>query len=155
MNTEEEQQSFTFLIAGNNATGTVMLLLSAERSFHHCRTKCPWQSHDCEAEVRELLETRVKLIPMLKRAFDEYKNTGRPPVRALVMDYTSDRETYNIDDEYMFCDELLVAPIFNDEPDCRNVYLPEGEWCDYWTGESYTAGWHEIRTDKIPVFKKI
>lgn len=115
----------------------------------------PWESLDCEDEIRELLEERVKLIPLLKRAFDEYKHTGKPPVRALVMDYSDDKNTRNIDDEYIFCDELLVAPIFANEPDCRDVYLPEGNWCDYWTGTTYESGWHKIETEKIPVFKKL
>jgi alpha-D-xyloside xylohydrolase len=115
----------------------------------------PWESLDCEAEVRELLEERIKLIPMLKRAFDEYKTTGKPPIRALVMDYTDDTATYSIDDEYIFCDELLVAPIPQNSADRRNVYMPAGEWCDYWTGETYQSGWHKIETTKIPVFKKL
>ena len=114
----------------------------------------PWESLECEGEVRELLQTRLKLIPMLKRAFSEYKNTGKPPVRALVMDYTSDKNTYSIDDEYIFCDKLLVAPIADEEPDERTVYLPEGKWRFIWTGEVYSAGYHRIATEKIPVFEK-
>jgi alpha-D-xyloside xylohydrolase len=61
---------------------------------------------------------------MLKKAFEEYKNTGKPPIRALVMDYTDDKETYNIDDQYMFFDNLIVAPMTAVE-DKRRVYLPK------------------------------
>ena len=90
---------------------------------------------------------------MLKKAFDEYKETGKPPVRALVADFTDDKETYVIDDEYIFCDTLLVAPL-TAESNKRMVYLPQGSWVDYWTKEKVQSGWFEVETDNIPVFEK-
>ncbi len=116
----------------------------------------PWVIHECENEVRALLREREKLIPMLKAAFDRYRDTGMPPVRALVMDYTSDPETYQIDDEYLFCDELLVAPIAAGRGDERDVYLPvEDQWEDYFTGERVGNGKIHVKTDGIPVYRKI
>ena len=91
---------------------------------------------------------------MLKKAFEKYKKTGIPPIRALVMDYTDDKETYKIDDQYIFCDDLVVAPL-TAETDTRKVYLPAGAWRDYWTKEPVSAGWMEVTTDRIPVFEKI
>lgn len=114
----------------------------------------PWKEFDCEDEVRELLKVRKALVPMLKKAFDEYHTTGKPPVRALVADYTDDVQTYKIDDEYVFCDKLIVAPL-TAESDTRKVYLPEGEWRDYWTKEPVESGWFEVTTENIPVFEKI
>lgn len=114
----------------------------------------PWLEFDCEDEVRELLKIRKSLVPMLKKAFDEYKTNGKPPVRALVMDYTYDKETHNIDDEYMFCDKLLVAPILVGQKG-RRVYLPAGNWVNYWTKEPAKNGWFEIETDNIPVFERV
>ena len=93
-------------------------------------------------------------LPRLYAAFCRYRETGIPPVRALVMDYTLDEQTWTIDDEYLFCDDLLVAPM-TEEEEMRNVYLPEGRWRDYWTGEERESGWHEVRTDRIPVFERI
>ncbi|MBQ2721095.1 MAG: glycoside hydrolase [Clostridia bacterium] len=116
----------------------------------------PWVGFDCEDEVRELFNTRKKLVPMLKKAFEEYKSTGKPPVRALVMDYTDDAETYNIDDEWLFCDDLLVAPIPANTGDERKVYLPtNSKWVDYFTGEPVESGWSEVSTKGIPVYKHI
>lgn len=114
----------------------------------------PWKEFDCEEEVRKLLKVREKLVPMLKKAFEEYHETGKPPIRALVADYTHDLNTYGIDDAYIFCDRLIVAPMTADT-DTRNVYLPEGEWRDYWTKQSVRAGWHEVTTDLIPVYEKV
>lgn len=111
----------------------------------------PWKEFDCEDEVRELLNVRKALVPMLKKAFEEYHTTGKPPVRALVADYTGDTNTYGIDDEYIFCDNLIVAPL-TAKSDTRRVYLPEGKWQDFWTKEPVLSGWFEVTTEKIPVF---
>lgn len=115
--------------------------------------EAPWKKFDCEKEVIDLLNERHRLIPMLKRAFKEYKETGKPPVRALVADYTDDKETYSIDDEYIFCDNLIVAPLTS-KSDERKVYLPQGNWVDYWTREKVESGWFSVTTDNIPVFEK-
>ena len=103
--------------------------------------------------MRELLELRVKLIPMLKAAFDKYRDTGIPPIRALVMDYTTDTETYGIDDEYLFCEDLLVAPL-TEKSDTRKVYLPAGNWRDFFTKEPVASGWFEVTTENIPVYER-
>ena len=116
--------------------------------------KAPWLEFDCEDEVRELLKVRKTLVPMLKKAFDEYKTTGKPPVRALVMDYTDDKETYKIDNQYIFCDNLIVAPMTAKE-ESRKVYLPEGNWVDYWTKQPVKSGWFEVATENIPVYERV
>ncbi len=116
--------------------------------------EAPWKDHGCLDKVRELLELRETLKPMLKAAFDKYEKTGIPPVRALVSDYTCDAETYSIDDEYIFCDKLIVAPIAAGS-NSRRVYLPVGQWRNYLTGESVNAGWFEVETDSIPVYEKL
>ena len=115
----------------------------------------PWLAFDCVDEVRALLEERHRLVPRLKAAFDRYRDAGTPPVRALVMDYTDDPNTYAIDDEYLFCDDLLVAPIVSFTENAREVYLPAGEWADYWTGASVPCGRFTVETERIPVFVKL
>ena len=113
----------------------------------------PWREHGCEAEVKALLALRETLVPMLSAAFAKYKATGVPPVRALVCDYTADPETYAIDDEYLFCDDLLVAPIAAGERG-RDVYLPEGKWRDWFTKEPVASGKFHVETEGIPVYER-
>ncbi len=119
----------------------------------------PWIIHECEDEVRELIELRYKLIPMIKASLDKYHETGKAPVRALVSDFTDDENTYSIDDEYLFCDDLLVAPIFAGEGDERDVYLPvSAKWADFYTGEEINLpkdGCIHVCTENIPVYKRI
>ena len=75
------------------------------------------------------------------------------------MDYTDDVNTYKIDDEYMFCDDLLVAPIAADTGDERDVYLPvASKWADFFTGEEIEVpenGIIHVNTKNIPVYKRI
>lgn len=113
----------------------------------------PWKDLDCAAEVKELLEVRNQLVPKLKQAFENYKKTGVPPMRALVSDYTSDPETHNIDNEYLLCDNLLVAPILVGQHE-REVYLPHGNWRDYFTKEPVRSGKFTVSTNSIPVYEK-
>lgn len=111
---------------------------------------------ETEAVCRRLLELRMRLLPYLYAAFADYRDSGAPPLRALVMDYPQDATTWGIDDEYLFGPSLLVAPLFAGQTH-RQVYLPEGEWYDFWTHEKFAGG----RTlevgkavDQIPVFVK-
>ena len=99
------------------------------------------------------MKERERLIPKLMDAFRRYQKSGIPPVRALVSDYTSDPQTYRIDDEYLFCDDMLVAPMVCGEH-TRRVYLPAGTWKDYHSDAVYESGWIEVTTEQIPVFVK-
>ena len=116
----------------------------------------PWVVHECEAEAREIFKLRAKLFPRLRAAFDEYKSTGKPPMRALIMDYTRDHETYKIDDQWLFCDDLLVAPIFPGNNDERDVYLPvDAKWVNYYTDEPVESGWIHVQTKDIPIYRRV
>ncbi len=121
-----------------------------------CYDGIPWKILDCDDEVREVLCMREALIPMLKEAFEKYHKEGVPPVRALVMDYSDDAETWKIDDQWLFCEDLLVAPIIAGTGDEREVYLPAAaKWADYFTGEAVESGWHHVNTKGIPVYRRI
>lgn len=113
----------------------------------------PWKRYDCEDEVRTLLKERANLLPRLKKAFKRYQEKGVPPIRALVCDYTDDKESHSIDDEYMLGDDMLVAPIAAGETK-REVYLPKGKWKNYFTGEPVESGRFEVETESIPVYVK-
>lgn len=113
----------------------------------------PWELLDAEEEVKALFETRMALAPYLHSAFYRYHTQGKAPVRALVSDYSQDRNTYAIDSQYLFGDHMIVCPMAPGEKE-RQVYLPQGDWYDYWTGEKVPAGTHTVSTANIPVFVK-
>ena len=108
------------------------------------------------AGVRRLFELRMSLIPYLYSAFAEYHFSGTPPFRAVVMDFPQDANTWQLDDEYLAGPSLLVAPIFAGQTS-RAVYLPAGEWFDFWTGERLEGGRKldvSKPMDQIPVYVK-
>ncbi len=109
---------------------------------------------ETEAVCRRLLGLRMRLLPYLYSAYAEYRATGVPPVRALVVDFPEDAAARSVDDEYLFGPSLLVAPLFTGEAK-RGVYLPAGDWYDFWTHEKF-AGGRRIEVAKpleqIPVF---
>lgn len=98
----------------------------------------------------------MRLIPYIHAAFVRYHRDGLPPFRALVMDHPDDPRTWGVDNQFLVGESLLVAPAFAGEPE-RSVYLPEGDWFDYWTGKRYT-GKQQIRVqpplEQIPIFVK-
>jgi alpha-glucosidase len=63
-----------------------------------------------------------------------------PLFRPLVLNYQDDANTYDLDDEFMIGNDLLVAPILRPNLTERLVYLPPGSWYDYWTNKKYKGG---------------
>ncbi|MDZ4743263.1 MAG: glycoside hydrolase family 31 protein [Verrucomicrobiota bacterium] len=109
-----------------------------------------------EASCRKFFELRMQLIPYLYGAFYQYYLKGTPPFRALVMDYPHDKETYGVDNQWMMGDNLMVAPIVAGKAE-REIYLPEGEWFDFWTGQKYPGSQKstmKVPLDIIPLFVK-
>ena len=108
-------------------------------------------------ECRKLFALRMSLLPYLYSAFVEYSHTGKPPIRALVLDYPEDSEARMVDDEYLFGDSMLVCPLTYEDGTSRKVYLPQGRWYHFFTGEEAEGGQtFEIHAayDEIPVFVK-
>jgi alpha-D-xyloside xylohydrolase len=108
------------------------------------------------AVTKELFALRTSLIPYLYSAFNDYHLRGIPPIRALVVDWPSDKETTDIDDEFMVGPSLLVAPIFKGQAE-RRVYLPAGTWYDFWTHQKIGGGKKLTVSkplDQIPVYVK-
>jgi len=76
---------------------------------------------------------------------------GYPMVRTLFFEYPEDPTSWLIEDEYMFGEDILVAPLMEDVSS-RDVYLPPGLWIDYQSGESYEESrWHHISAGEIPI----
>src|SRR5438874_709032 len=62
-------------------------------------------------------------------------DTGLPPMRALWLHYPDDPEAVKLGDEYLWGRDILVAPVVTKGATERKLYLPEGEWYDFWTNE--------------------
>ena len=99
-----------------------------------------------------------ELMPYIRKISQFACDTGMPMTRHLVLFAPSDKNVYNINDEYMFGDALLVAPILTQSTTSREVYLPEGTWINLITGEKHVVDANgttltvEASMAQIPVF---
>src|SRR5574341_2094409 len=101
----------------------------------------PWEfGLEAEAICRKYLELRYRLLPYIYTAAWQASQTGIPLVRALSFIYPHDKQTYSLDDQYLFGDSLLVAPVTDEGAVSRDVYLPAGEWYDFWTHRCIEGG---------------
>lgn len=88
-----------------------------------------------ESICRRYIELRYRLLPYIYTAFWQAATRGMPVARPLAFAFPADRRTASMDDEYLFGDALLVAPILERGARGRGVYLPAGGWYDFWSGE--------------------
>lgn len=108
--------------------------------MEHPQYKEPWRyGEKALATFRRYAQLRQRLLPYIYSAAYETYRSGIPMMRPLVLDYPADRRVYDIDDEFFFGDALLVAPITQAGATGRRVFLPPGDWLDYWTGEHYAG----------------
>lgn len=119
----------------------------------------PWSyGADVENISMNYISLRYKLLPYIYSAFYEAHKTGNPVSRTLVIDNTYDEKCwyYAYQNQYMFGPSLLVAPIESTK-EITKVYLPEGNWYDFFTGQPYQGNQEitvDCQTDKLPVFAK-
>lgn len=123
--------------------------------LHGTTSRLPWDfPEDAERHATEALRLRYTLMPYLYSAAVESARTGVPMLRALLVDSPDDPAAWIADLEYRLGPDLLVAPMV-DPSGGREVYLPEGRWLDYWTGEPKAGGRHHVvrqPIDRIPLF---
>ena len=118
----------------------------------------PWAfGEKIEAIVKKYIQLRYRLLPYFYKLFRDAHLTGAPVMRPLVMEYPDDQNVFNLQDEFLVGEHLLVAPITQPSTDHRVVYLPKGIWYDYWTnekhqGESYIMV--EAGLAALPLFVK-
>ena len=92
----------------------------------------PWLfGEEAERIARKSIELKYQLHPYLYTYAREAYDTGMPIMRALVLEYPGDEETYDAEGEFLFGKEILVAPVVAEGERIKEVYLPEGDWVDY------------------------
>ena len=102
----------------------------------------PSELHNAAVEpiCRKYLELRYRLMPYLYTAVRETHDTGLPIMRALWLHYPDDRLAAARSDAYLWGRDLLVAPVVEPGAAQRRLYLPQGTWYDFWTGDPVGGG---------------
>lgn len=122
------------------------------------RRQEPWQFGPRALEIyRKYVMLRYHWIPYLYDLFYEQEHTGAPILRPLVFHYEKDPVAQTCNDQFLFGERILVAPVVNQGAVKRLVYLPKGEWYDYWTGEKLSGeNWiiKDAPIDVCPIYVK-
>ncbi len=132
-------------------------VFTSHMRYHGSFKREPWHYPAIAPLVKRWWKLRYRLLPYILEEAKKTTETGYPMVRALMMHHADDRQAWHIDDEYYFGSKFLVAPVMNSD-DKRDVYLPEGRWVDFFTGERYEGGrWLkgvECPLERMPLYVK-
>jgi alpha-glucosidase len=108
-----------------------------------------------EAICREFLQLRYRLLPYIYSLFWEASRRGIPVLRPLLYQFPDDPATYPLHDQVLLGSQIMAAPIYHPGREHRHVYLPEGEWYDWWTEEKLAGPAHLLAyapLERMPLY---
>ncbi|PYM70619.1 MAG: hypothetical protein DME10_19315 [Candidatus Rokuibacteriota bacterium] len=99
------------------------------------REHVPW-AHGAQVEkiCRDYAELRYRLLPYTYTLAWQAHTLGLPLMRPLVLNYPDDPRVWQLGHEFLWGDDLLVAPVTREGATAWPVYLPAGGWYDFWSG---------------------
>ncbi|MFB2921393.1 glycoside hydrolase family 31 protein [Aerosakkonema funiforme] len=116
----------------------------------------PWVFGErVEKICREYINLRYQLLPYIYTLFWSAATTGAPILRPLLYHYPNDPKTYNLYDQVLLGPSLMAAPIYRPGIEHRAVYLPEGTWYDWWSGNRYEGPIHILAhapLERMPLY---
>jgi alpha-glucosidase/alpha-D-xyloside xylohydrolase len=110
---------------------------------------------DVEVICRKYLNLRYQLLPYNYSSLVRTHETGVPLMRALCLGWPGDAKAVLIDDEYLWGESFLVAPVHEKDARSREVYLPAGDWWDYWSGARVAGAkslTREVDLETMPLY---
>jgi len=122
-----------------------MGFLTSHTRAHGAPPTEPWlYNKEFTDYFRKCAEMKYSLMPYIVKEAEECASNGWPMFRALQVEFPEDAGVWQIEDEYMFGKDFLVAPLLT-QTRKRSVYLPAGqEWVNYQSGKTYAPGWHTL-----------
>ena len=118
----------------------------------------PWSFDEPFTSInRSFIELRYRLLPYLYSVFWEHHRYGFPILRPMVMLEQHEQKNHYREDEFTFGDKILVCPVLEQGAISRMVYLPVGQWYNYWTNELLSGGEErhiEASIETMPLFIK-
>ena len=130
-------------------------VFTSHMRYHGTCKREPWHYPNIAPIIKRWWKLRYRLIPYIIEQSEHTCRSGLPIVQALLFHHPHDRQVWHIDDEYYFGNEFLVCPVMSAD-NHRDIYLPEGQWVNFLTGERLEGGrWYyhvEVPLDQMPVF---
>ena len=125
----------------------------------YSRDQEPWAFDKITEDInRKYIKLRYKLIPYMYDIFYKGEQSGLPIMRPLMLHYQNDHKTYEINDQFLFGENIMVAPVLEQGKQARMIYLPKGDkWIDYWTKEVFNGGQYIVKEtplDVCPIYIK-
>jgi alpha-glucosidase (family GH31 glycosyl hydrolase) len=99
-----------------------------------------------EPVAKKYAELRYQLLPYTYTLAWEARHSGLPLMRAMWLHYPDDARARGLGTQFMWGRDLLIAPVFTKGAASRDVYLPKGDWYDWWTNAKSTGGQNVTRT---------
>lgn len=128
-----------------------------------CRDRTPWNIQERTGDecviptYRKFANLRMNILPYILTEAMRCQETRLPLMRGLFIEHPEDIQLREYPYQYYFGSQFLIAPVVEPNVKFWHVYLPPGEWYDFWSGDSFKGGrLIEIHAplDKIPVFSK-
>jgi alpha-glucosidase len=137
--------------------GVFMPLMRAHSVINE-RNKEPWEFGEEFTRInKQSIELRYRLLPYIYNTMRQSAISGQPAMRPMAFVYPGDTRFRMESRQFMFGDELLVAPVLSSGVRERNVELPSGSWYDFWSGELHEGGKAIIVSaplDRIPLLAR-
>jgi alpha-glucosidase (family GH31 glycosyl hydrolase) len=96
------------------------------------------------------------LVPYTYRHAQEAGRSGRPIAKPLLFNYAADARVGDLWEEFLYGDDILVAPVWRVGQRVQHVYLPAGQWVDYWNRQRVVTGPADLDEpaplDRLPIF---
>ena len=99
-----------------------------------------------EPVIKKYAELRYQLMPYTYTLAWEARHSGMPLMRAMWLHYPDDEKAKGMGSQYLWGRDLLIAPVFEKAAASREVYLPKGDWYDWWTNKKESGGQSVIRS---------
>lgn len=133
----------------------ILRLHSAHANPTEGNVRMPWNyGQRGIALLRRYFTLRTQLIPYIYSYAWQAHTQSLPLLRPLYLVYPDRDEAYRHPHEYFFGDQMLVAPVTDPSGDVQ-IYLPPGDWFDFFTGRRYPGGRNftaHYAVDATPVF---
>lgn len=119
-----------------------------------------WTSQETAEYFKHYAEIHMELVPYIQETLAEYRETGTPMIRHMMLEFPEDEEGYYCEYQYMFGPKYMIAPVVEKGDRTKAIYFPKGKWKSYWDADdviSSAGEWITVQAplDLLPVYERI
>ncbi len=111
-----------------------------------------WGEPELLEEIRYWHNLHMNLVPYIYSSAIDCCEQYRPMMRPLVYTWPAQKQSVAWEDEYLFGESILVAPLFEEDQTCRQLWLPPGTWYGFFTHRKYNGNNVISSEERFPVY---